>query len=162
MTHKRLSLAFGLICSLTAQAGWAQDVPFAAPPYKGTGNREPMLLALSDLMSLAQSRHIKLWQAGKANHYELVTYEANKLSESLFRAAALYSNIPVPLVKAADEALMRISASADKRNGAEFQNAFRDLTKACNDCHQAAGIAFVKIKTPTASLFTNQDFTTAK
>lgn len=159
MTGRRLPLVLGFLCALSANQGSAQDVPFATPPYQGGGNREPMLLALADLMSLAQDRHLKLWHAGKANHYALVIYEANKLSDSLYRAASLYSNIPVPLVKAADEALIRLSASAEKHNGAEFQNAFRDLTRACNDCHQAAGIAFVKIKTPTASTFSNQDFT---
>ncbi len=159
MTQMRLCLVLGLASVLGALPSLAQDSPFAEQPYQGTGNRQPMLLALADLMSLAQDRHIKLWQAGKANHYALVTYEANKLSDSLYRAASLYSNIPVPLVKATDEALMRISAAADKRNGAEFQSAFRDLTIACNACHQAAGLAFVKIKTPTSSPFTNQDFT---
>ena len=162
MIRKRLSLVLGLVGAFSAHISFAQDIPFAEQPYHGMGNRQPMLLALADLMSLAQDRHIKIWQAGKANHYALVTYEANKLSDSLYRAASLYSNIPVPLVKAADAALMRISAAADKRNGAEFQTAFRDLTTACNDCHQAAGIAFVKIKTPTSSPFTNQDFAPTK
>ncbi len=152
---ERICLVLCLLCGPAA----AQDVPFAEPPYPSENHREPMLLALGDLMGLAQSRHIKLWQAGKANYFQLVTYEAAKLSDSLYRAAMLYTNLPVPLIKAADEALVRITAAADKRNAADFQTAFRDLTNACNACHRAAGLDFVKIKTPTSSPFTNQDFT---
>lgn len=154
---KRIGLLCLVLC-LASLASSAQEVPFAEPPMRTEGNREPMLLALADLMGLAQDRHIKLWQAGKANNFQLATYEAGKLADSLYRAAALYANIPVPLVKAADEALTRISAAADKRSGSDFQKAFSDLTTACNACHQAAGIDFVRIKAPTASPFTNQDF----
>lgn len=142
---------------LFASAAPAQDsTPFAQQPYRANG--ETSLISLSDMMAISQMRHIKLWQAGKLENWPLASYEADKLRDSLFRAATFYVNIPVPLVKSADEQLGAILEAAQKRNPVAFERAFADLTTTCNDCHKAAGLEFIRMRTPTSSIFTDQDF----
>lgn len=153
----RLSFAFVFLAS----AALAQEsTPFSQQPYRASG--ETSLLSLSDVMAISQMRHIKLWQAAKAENWPLATYEADKLRDSLFRAATLYVNIPVPLVKSSDEQLTAIAAAAARRDLRAFDKAFADLTVSCNACHQAAGLDFIRMRTPSSSPFSDQDFTPAK
>jgi mono/diheme cytochrome c family protein len=153
------SLSLALI--LLASSAVAQDsTPFAQQPYSASG--QTSLLSLSDVMAISQMRHIKLWQAAKAENWPLATYEADKLRDSLFRAATLYVNIPVPLVKSSDEQLTAIAAAAKQRDLRAFDKAFADLTVSCNACHQAAGLDFIRMRTPSSSPFSDQDFTPAK
>src|SRR6516225_8745386 len=48
---------------------------------------------LSDIMSAVQTRHQKLWLAGKAQNWELAAFELNQLKAGLIEAALLYSGI---------------------------------------------------------------------
>jgi hypothetical protein len=50
---------------------------------------------LGDIMSAAQTRHQKLWLAGRAQNWELGAFELRQLKASLVEAAVLYSGIPV-------------------------------------------------------------------
>ncbi len=144
---------------LFASAALAQETPFAQQPYRPGASNETMVLSLGDLMGIAQWRHLKLWQAGKAENWKLVAFEADKLKESLYRAALLYVNIPTGLIKAADAPLTTIGEAAAAGNAKAFATGFAKLTEACNTCHVAGGIGFVRMRTPTASPFSNQDFT---
>lgn len=152
-------LSFAII--LFASAAAAQEsTPFSQQPYKAGG--DVPLVGLSDVMAISQMRHIKLWQAAKAENWPLATYEADKLRDSLYRAAGFYVNIPVPLVKSADEPLSAIQEAATKRDQRLFEKAFADLTASCNACHTAAGLDFIRMRTPSASPFSDQDFSPAK
>jgi hypothetical protein len=44
----------------------------------------------------------------------------------------------------------------------KFSAAFDHLTTACNSCHQAANRAFIAIRRPTQSNFSNLDFSPTK
>lgn len=159
---RRLNLALTLFAGAAfGQAAVAQDAssPFAEQPYRPGASNEVTLLSLSDVMAISQMRHIKLWQAAKLDNWALAAYEADKLKDSLYRAAALYVNIPVELVKAADGPLTAISEAAKKADRRGLEKGFADLTMSCNACHQAAGLEFIRIRTPSASPFTDQDFT---
>lgn len=153
---KSLSLAFALLTT----AAVAQDsTPFTQRPNK---EGDAPLIGLGELMAISQMRHIKLWQAGKAENWKLAAYEADKLRDSLYRAAGLYVNIPVSLVKSADAPIEAIQKSASSRDPRAFDKAFGALTTSCNACHQAAGLEFIRMHTPSSSPFSNQDFTPAK
>jgi mono/diheme cytochrome c family protein len=152
-------LTFAMV--LFASAAAAQDsTPFAQQPYKA-GSEVP-LIGLSEVMAISQMRHIKLWQAAKVENWPLAAYEADKLRDSLYRAANFYVNIPVPLVKSADEPLSAIQDAATRRDLRAFEKAFGDLTTSCNACHQAAGLEFIRMRTPSASPFSDQDFAPVK
>ncbi len=146
---------------LLAGAALAQDsTPFSQQPYR-SGADAP-LLGLGDMMAIGQMRHIKLWQAARAENWPLASYEADKLRDSLYRAATFYVNIPVSFVKGSDEALAATQAAATRRDARAFEKAFGALTMSCNACHQAAGLDFVRMRTPSASPFSNQDFAPVK
>lgn len=152
-------LTFAMV--LFASAAAAQDsTPFAQQPYK-TGGDVP-LIGLSEVMAITQMRHIKLWQAAKAENWPLASYETDKLRDSLYRAANFYTNIPVPLVKSADQPLNAMQDAATRGDPRAFEKAFADLTTSCNACHQAAGLGFIRMRTPSASPFSDQDFAPAK
>jgi len=48
------------------------------------------------------------------------------------------------------------------RDFSKFSASFDQLTTACNSCHQAANRAYIAIRRPTQSNFSNQDFSPAK
>jgi hypothetical protein len=149
--------AGAMLCS----GALAQDsTPFAQQPYRPAGDTP--LITLSDMMAISQMRHIKLWQAGKVENWPLAAYEAAKLRDSLYRAASFYVNIPVPLVKNADETLNAVLDAANKRDPRAFDKAFVNVTSTCNACHEAAGLDFIRMRNPSASPFSDQDFAPAK
>ncbi|MGA0595043.1 hypothetical protein [Enterovirga sp. CN4-39] len=140
-------------CLLSGSLASGQSVPFGEPRAKADRLSQP---SLGDLMTFVQFRHIKLWIAGKARNWEALAYEAGQLQDSLARSALLYSNIPIELVLAMNKPLKDIGQAAKERNAALFQAGYRDLQAGCNACHQAAGIGFIRIQTPTSSPFTDQ------
>lgn len=156
---KRLSLAILLISGIgfTLAARAQGMTPFAQQSHRPGADTQ--LLSLGDLMIVSQWRHMKLWQAAKAENWALAKYEADKLSESLYRAAVLYVNIPAPLVKTSDAQLAAIADAALQRDQRGFEQAFVALTTSCNACHQAAGLDFIRMRMPTSSPFSDQDFT---
>ena len=77
-------------------------------------------------------------------------------ADDLTAAAMLYRDIPVELVTGADRHIARMKEAAKRRDAPGFQAAFSGLTRSCNACHTAGGVAFIHIQTPTAMPFTNQ------
>lgn len=149
-------------CLLAACGGlWiggarAEDVPFAAPPPPGAPPR--ITEDLGALMSVIQARHIKLFWAGTAANWGLVTYQTARIKDDLDRAAALYVNLPVDAVVNAQTPLRDMQSAAAARDVAGFNRAYGRLTTACNACHAAGGLSFIRIQTPTASPFTDETF----
>jgi len=132
----------------------ADDVPFASPPHEDT----PRQLGLGDLMGLTQMRHIKLWYAGRAKNWALVRYEIAQIQDTLYRAAVRYQNIPVEAVNDIWVPLTDLKAAADASDLDKFNRSYANLTTSCNACHQAAGVDFIHIQTPTSSPFSDQIF----
>lgn len=120
--------------------------------------RDELVPVLADIMISAQMRHLKLGLAGRAGNFPLVVFEAQRLQESMTRSAALYANIPVELISEGTASLLALEKAGEARDGAGFNAAYAKLTGACNACHEAAGVPFVKIQAPTGSPFANQDF----
>lgn len=136
-----------------------QNAQFGSEPLGRVDDRSSdRLLGLADVMLSKQWRHIKLWYAAKANNWILVKYEADAIESSLARAAMHYVNIPVVDVLAAAKPLAEIRSAASARDGARFDRGFEGLTLACNSCHSAGKVGFIKIQKPTASPFSDQAF----
>ncbi len=140
-----------LLCNGAA----SQPSPFAQPSASSPNWSQ---LSLGNIMLLIQARHAKIWYAGRAEDWALVDYELGHISDDLTAAAMLYSDIPVEFVTSADRALVRMREAAKQKDAAGVQSAFSDLTTACNTCHTAGGVSFIRIQTPTTLPFTNQHF----
>lgn len=151
-----LTVAFTLMATLGASG---DDVPFAAPTLPRPGQPDTSnLVSLGDIMSETQLRHIKLWYAGRSGDWDLVHYEIDRITESLRRAATLYTNIPVDDVKSAGDPLVGMREAAATKNTKEFTQKYSDLTAACNACHLDGHVGFIRIQTPTSSPFSDEVF----
>jgi hypothetical protein len=109
-------------------------------------------------MNAVQSRHIKLWFAGKARNWELATYELVLLKAGLLEAAVLYEGIPVTNVTTMKAPVDSISAAIEARDGSQFAKAVGELTDGCNACHKSMGRAFILMRVPSEQPFSDQSF----
>jgi hypothetical protein len=153
-----LSAAITLMATVTASG---DDVPFAAPPLSGPGqlNASVLLPSLGDIMAVTQIRHIKLWYAGKSSNWDLVNYELDRIIESLNRAALLYSNIPVEFITGiTSEPVRDMRDAAKTKNVEKFIRSYSELTTACNSCHSAGHVGFIRIQGPTSSPFSDENY----
>lgn len=155
---RMLCLVGALAAYAALGAAGAQESPFSQNTGPNATARPELYATLGDIMGLTQIRHEKLWHAGQAGNWELAAYEIQQLRNTLVRSAVLYLNIPVELVVAADEPLESMLKAVKARDQKAFGGAFNDLTTACNACHMAGGVGFVRMVTPRTSTFTNQDF----
>ncbi len=74
------------VCSLTPLA--------IAQSNLNPVSSEQFIPRLGDIMNAIQSRHMKLWFAGKALNWELAAYELRQLKGGLLEAAVMYPGIP--------------------------------------------------------------------
>ncbi|EHR02940.1 hypothetical protein [Bradyrhizobium sp. WSM471] len=114
---------------------------------------------LGDIMSAAQTRHHKLWMAGKAQNWELAAYELRQLKANLVEAAVFYSGIPVGNVTTLEPSLQSMSDAIDAKDSRKFAKGLGELTEGCNACHRSLKRSFVVIKVPSDEKpFANQQF----
>jgi hypothetical protein len=96
----------------------------------------------------------------------LAAYELDLIQQSFDAAARLYpvfKGVPVAeLIKQESaQPIADLRRAIDAKSSDGSVKAFVRLTKACNGCHQAAGVGFIVIRSPAASPFSNQLFTPA-
>ncbi|MEZ5815872.1 MAG: hypothetical protein R3D44_02175 [Hyphomicrobiaceae bacterium] len=140
-----------VVSALVGAPTHAQNVPFATPPpYKAA--------SLGDIMGTIQTRHIKLWMAIEKGNWPLVGYEVGQMRGSLVRAATLYLKIPIELIEAGHQPLAAIEEAAKAKALDKSKQGYDKLTAACNACHEAAQIGFIRIQTPTSAPFGDQKF----
>jgi len=152
---KHLSAIAVAVAAAVAPAIAADTVPYAyRPPAAG----ETYAPGLGDIMGTIQWRHLKLSYAANLKNWDLASYELGQIQESLISAARLYQNIPVEQIGMIQQPLIALADAIKNKNSQHFARAFADLTNACNSCHAAANVAFIAIRVPTASPFTNQSF----
>lgn len=152
---KYLPFISGFLVIVAAMSVAAAQQP---GPAAATGNNSPRL---ADIMEAAQSRHIKLWFAGKNRNWELAGYEAAQIRARLEDAATLYAGLPVTKVTTMAEPLDAVLQAVEAKDGAKFTRAFSALTAGCNACHQSIGRGYIAIQAPTSSPFSNQSFAPA-
>jgi len=58
-----------------------------------------------------------------------------------------------------EPAMKELHAAIQDKSNARFEAAYRQITVACNQCHQAAGVDFIKVRVPWKSPYNNQMFT---
>lgn len=137
----------------------ASALPVAAQDLKSPSAAGEYVPRLGDIMSAAQTRHQKLWFAGKAQNWELAAFELRQLKESLVEAAVLYSGIPVSNVTTLEKPLQAVSDAIAAKDGKKFARAVGDLTAGCNACHQTMNRGFIVMKVPAEQQpFGNQVF----
>ena len=170
---KRLGivLILGLVTALTFAAG-SQPLSNAPqqPPQQAAPSQElpkSYLPGLGEFMGRIQVDHAKLWLAAEARNWELAEYELGELKEVFSDVQDLvprYQNIPVgEMIDAiVTGTITDLEGAIATRDFNKFSASFDELTAACNSCHQAANRAYIAIRRPTQSNFSNQDFSPAK
>jgi hypothetical protein len=123
---------------------------------------EPYVPRLGDIMNAMQSRHLKLYFAGKAQNWPLAAYELHQLKASLVEAAMLYTGIPASDVITLANPVQTVDDAIGAKDSRKFAKAFGDLTDGCNSCHRSIERAFIAIRVPTEQPFSNQEFTPQK
>jgi hypothetical protein len=118
---------------------------------------------LGEFMTATQLRHAKLWFAGKENNWDLAAYEIDEITEGLEDAEKQFpthDGVPVAdMIKAnIDPAVEQLKKAVGARSRTKFVVAFDNLTHACNTCHAGANKPFIRIKRPTSSPLSNQNF----
>ena len=109
-------------------------------------------------MVLTQLRHIKLWYAGKLKDWELAGYELDRISENLVRAALLCANIPIENIKAVTTPIGDLRDAIATKNIEKIIRGYSRLTTACNSCHIAGNVGFIRLQTPTSSMFSDEPY----
>ncbi|MFI5013366.1 MAG: hypothetical protein ACHQAY_13575 [Hyphomicrobiales bacterium] len=157
----RLARLFALLICSAITAASAQTPP---PGQDQTAqSKSAYLPKVGDIMGQTQLRHFKLWFAGSLGNWQLANYEIGQIWDSFDTAAKLYPMLgDVPFAQLLKGESVPPLADMDKaiaaKNNKEFDAAFERLTAACNSCHVAAHVGFIKIKVPTSSPFSDQSF----
>lgn len=157
------TLGAAALAYAAAPAAPAKPAAPVAPPGGGLTILE-FKPAMDDLMTmLIQPRHIKLYYAGQAQNWTLAAFELNELGAALrrigqtipkyrtFSVDATVGSIFAPKIQS-------VNAAINAKNPAQFATAYRELTDACNLCHQGMEHDFLVIKVPDAPFFPDQDF----
>ena len=105
--------------------------------------------------------------AGSEKNWELAAYELDELQEGFDDAIKYYptkDELPIAqMVKDITPGPMgELKSAVEAKDKAKFAKAFDKLTAACNTCHQGSKHAFIVIRRPTASPYSNQSFIPAK
>lgn len=155
----RIFGAVALAAVALASTAAAQSSPFSEPPAPRAGQySDTSSPTLGDIMLTTQLRHIKVWFAGRTGNWRLLQHEVATLQDTLIRAALLYQGIPIEEVTKVDKPVMALIEAAKDKDSAKFQAAYGELNNACNSCHKAGGVEFIRIQTPNASPFGDQAY----
>ena len=154
-----LLTATGLAAS--GQSLGPQPPSAAAPPVADLP--KSYIPGLGEFMERIQVDHAKLWLAGEARNWELAEYQLTELKEVFSDVQDLvptYQNVPVgDMVDAIiTGTIAGLESAVASRDFSTFSGAFDKLTAACNSCHQAANRAYIVIRKPQQSNFSNQEF----
>jgi len=121
---------------------------------------------LGEIMGVIQQHHVKLYYAGSKANWPLAAYELNEIQESLDDAMQLYPGkfkevrVPLPeLIPAMTKSSMgQVQEAIQQKNQKSFVQAYQALSVSCSSCHAAANDPFIRIKTPAAGMFSDQEF----
>jgi len=122
---------------------------------------------LGDMMTMTvQPRHTKLWRAGSQKNWLYADYELHELQEAFDRAAAVWPTwrsqpIAQMITGNVQEPIAAIERAIKAADIEKFTAAYKQLTDACDSCHQGAGRAMIVIKVPDSTMFPDQDFAPA-
>ena len=149
--------------ALMSLAAGAQTPPSSAE-HETPKNYVP---GLEQFMEVIQNEHAKLWYAGQARNWKLAAYQLGEIKEVMSDVQDLVPTFKnLPLAQMLDSVITgpiaQLEKSLDAKDFGKFSAGYRDLTQACNSCHQAAGVGFIRIRQPIGSAFPNQNFAPQK
>jgi len=102
-------------------------------------------------MLLTQLGHFKLWYAGAVQNWPLANYELEQIRASVDTAKTLYPNNAKSNMESMAPAAEDLDKAIKAKDAAKFTGAYSRLTAACNNCHEATGFGFIKIRVPRLS-----------
>ena len=122
---------------------------------------------LEQFMGVIQNEHAKLFYAAQARNWELAAYQLGEIKEVMSDVQDLVPTFKsLPLAQMLDSVITgpiaKLEKALDDKDSGKFAASYRELTQACNSCHQAAGVGFIRIRQPVGTAFPNQDFTPQK
>jgi hypothetical protein len=126
------------------------SLPVLADDQKPANLQERYVPPLNLIMVATQLSHFKLWYAGAVQNWPLANYELAQIRTSIDNAKRLYPNNNLnmtPMTPAADE----VDNAIKEKDRVMFSNAFSKLTAECNNCHEATGFGFIKMRDPILS-----------
>jgi hypothetical protein len=161
------SLAGMFVCAATLLAVAENSGP--APGAASAPARPGLVIldfkpAMDDLMTmLVQPRHMKLYYAGQAKNWQLAAFQINELRGALARIGRTipdYRNINVDTAVASifADKLKAVEAAVKAADLVQFNAAYEEMTRACNDCHKGMEHPFLVIKVPDSGNFPDQEF----
>jgi len=165
MKLRGYSVVLLMVCSLAplavAQSGHSN--------LNASPTNEQYVPRLGDIMNAVQTRHIKLWFAGKAQNWDLAAYELDELRDTFDGVGKLILkhgqlSIPQAIAATVKQPLDALAAAIKAKDSPGFVKAYADLTAGCNACHQSAGHPMIVMQVPTVSgtAFPDQDFSPKK
>jgi hypothetical protein len=166
MSSRRQTTA--LVAALSATTLALATLPTASvraddPPAGGA-----FRFGLGDHMTvLVQPRHLKVGLAGRERNWEYLKHGIHELEEALEhagKAVPKWRDLDIAaLIEGATKApIEAVEKAIEKKDGAAFDTAFRQLTDGCNACHQSAKVGMIVIQVPKGpSPFLNQDLAPA-
>ena len=152
-----IGLAFSLF-RIGQLEGKLAALPMGAQAVQGHDDIE-----LAVQMGYLQRFADKLYFAGQAENWPLADFYLHEIEETaaVLTSTDLYEeDIHLnPLVESMLVSQVEaLEATVDAADRAQFDAAYISLIQSCNACHGATNHAFVRIQTPEASTYTNQDF----
>ena len=163
-----LAAAAASFC-LVALTANAQNGPAPATPPPEAKAAAPR--SLSEIMTLQQLRHIKLWFAGHGSNWALADYEIGELNAGFEDVDELLGGGTVDKMVGSVLGMKTFGASAplkelqravDDKNSTAFATAYDRLSAGCNACHHALDRAFIAIQRPTTLPYSDQSFAPQK
>jgi predicted secreted protein len=127
----------------------------APPPYRPS---------LADLMTTTvQPRHVKLAFAGREKNWIFAAYELKQLTDAFDRLSIQWPQWRQQGIVELVETIVRdplfdLDIAIKNEDDANFAEGYRQLTDACNACHQAALQTPIVIQDPKEAMFPDQDF----
>lgn len=152
-----LAAAAASFC-LVALTANAQNGPAPATPPPEAKAAAPR--SLSEIMTLQQLRHIKLWFAGHGSNWALADYEIGELNAGFEDVDELLGGGTVD--KMVGTPLKELQRAVDDKNSTAFATAYDRLSAGCNACHHALDRAFIAIQRPTMLPYSDQSFAPQK
>ena len=127
------------------------SAPVLADDQKPANAQERYLPRLNDMMVVTQLRHFKLWYAGTAQNWPLANYELAQIRSSIEDVKNLYPNNNGSNMSTMTAVTDDLDSAIKAKDSVKFSRAFMKLTSACNSCHEAASVGFIKIREPKLS-----------
>ncbi len=111
---------------------------------------------LSEIMTLQQLRHIKLWFAGSAANWPLADYEIDELKGGFETVDGMLGGGTV--AKEVGGPLQALEKAVEAKNRATFTAAYDRLSAGCNSCHRLLDHDFIVIQRPAMLPYSDQVF----